>query len=157
MQHQKLYKWLLGVLALGFLASCARTNYPGRSPYPQEDDGVYYPNSRHLPPGQAKKVYGQQSAKVFAPGQQKHRQPPYGYRPPAVIIISDDWASTTRNGERYYDNEYGYRYWRNCDGKYYLDVKYDRQNGYEDDRRYEKKRKKGKHHRNEREEEDDDE
>jgi hypothetical protein len=145
MQHQKLYKWLLAVLAVGFLASCARTNYPERRPYPQ-DDGVYYPNGRNLPPGQAKKVYGHRSAKVFAPGQQRHRQPPYGYRPPLVIIISDHLAYTDRNGARYYDNEYGYRYWRNRDGKYYLDNQY----GQYNDRRYEKKRKKNKRYHNER-------
>lgn len=145
MQHQKLYKWLLGMLAIGFLASCARTNYPDRSPYPQ-DDGVYYPNTRNLPPGQAKKVYGHQSARVFAPGHRKYRQPPYGYRPPLVIIISDHLASADRNGAWYYDNEYGYRYWRNRDGKYYLDERYNQRDRYDDDRRYAKKRKKGKHH-----------
>lgn len=146
MQHQKLYKWLLGVFAVGLLASCSRSNYPERSPYPRDNNGVYYPNGRNLPPGQAKKVYGQRSAKVFAPGQQKHRQPPYGYRPPLVIIISDHLAYTDRNGERYYDNEYGYRYWRYRDGKYYLDNQY----GQYNDRRYEKKRKKSKRYHNER-------
>ena len=30
-------------------------------------------NRRNLPPGQAKKMYGHQSAKAFAPGQQKRR------------------------------------------------------------------------------------
>jgi len=29
------------------------------------------PTAKHLPPGQAKKMYGQKSAKAFAPGQQK--------------------------------------------------------------------------------------
>ena len=29
------------------------------------------PTAKHLPPGQAKKLYGQKSAKAFAPGQQK--------------------------------------------------------------------------------------
>jgi hypothetical protein len=155
MQQQKLYKWLFGLLALGFLASCARTNYPGRSTSPREDDEVYYPDNRHLPPGQAKKVYGERSARVFAPGQQRKRQAPDGYRPPAVIIISDHLAYTDRNGDMYYDNEYGYRYWRNCDSKYYLDVKYD-QMGRNDDRRYEKKRKKGKDKKHRKEDEWDD-
>ncbi len=145
MQHQKLYKWLLAVLAVGFLASCARTNYPDSRPYPQ-DNGVYYPNNRNMPPGQAKKVYGHQSARVFAPGHQKHRQPPYGYRPPVVIVISDRLAYRGSNGQWYYDNEYGYRYCRNRDGKYYLD----NQNGQYNDRRYEKKRKKSKRYHNER-------
>ncbi len=38
---------------------------------------AHHPKSSHpagkLPPGQAKKVYGHQSAKAFAPGQQKKR------------------------------------------------------------------------------------
>ncbi|WP_207514475.1 hypothetical protein [Longitalea luteola] len=38
---------------------------------------VYYPNTRHsthrLPPGQAKKVNGDKSAKAYAPGQQKKK------------------------------------------------------------------------------------
>jgi len=32
---------------------------------------VQKPVAKQLPPGQAKKMYGQQSAKAFAPGQQK--------------------------------------------------------------------------------------
>ena len=46
------------------------------------------------------------------------------YTPPAVISISDELAKANKEGEMYYDNEYGYRYWRFCDGKYYLDTKY---------------------------------
>ncbi len=34
---------------------------------------VNSPNN-HMPPGQAKKIYGQQSAKAFAPGQQKKKK-----------------------------------------------------------------------------------
>ena len=39
-----------------------------------------------LPPGQAKKVYGQQSAKAFAPGQQKKRSS-------STVVILDAKAS----------------------------------------------------------------
>jgi hypothetical protein len=46
--------------------------------------------------------------------------------PPAVITISDEKASTNKEGELYYDDENGYRYWRYSDGKYYLDRKYDK-------------------------------
>lgn len=49
---------------------------------------------------------------------------PVAYAPPAIIQISDDKAKTTKEGELYYDDEYGYRYWRYNDGKYYLDQKY---------------------------------
>jgi hypothetical protein len=41
-----------------------------------------------------------------------------------VINISDELAKSNKEGEMYYDNEYGYRYWRFNDGKYYLDAKY---------------------------------
>jgi len=47
------------------------------------------------------------------------------YTPPPVISISDELAKSNKEGEMYYDNEYGYRYWRFCDGKYYLDSKYE--------------------------------
>jgi hypothetical protein len=50
---------------------------------------------------------------------------PEDYTPPPVLTISDDKASTNKDGELYYDNEYGYRYWRYCDGKYYIDAKYE--------------------------------
>jgi hypothetical protein len=45
--------------------------------------------------------------------------------PPRVIDISDDVAKSTKDGELYYDDESGYRYWRSSDGKYYLDKKYE--------------------------------
>jgi hypothetical protein len=51
---------------------------------------------------------------------------PDDYTPPPVITIPDEKAKTNKEGELYYDNEYGYRYWKNCNGQYYLDVKYER-------------------------------
>jgi hypothetical protein len=50
--------FLLLLFAILFFASCTVKLTP-RSP-------------GHLPPGQAKKIAGSQSAKPFAPGQQKH-------------------------------------------------------------------------------------
>ncbi|MFN8251278.1 MAG: hypothetical protein U0V75_05290 [Ferruginibacter sp.] len=47
------------------------------------------------------------------------------YTPPPVISIPDEKARTNKEGELYYDDANGYRYWRYCDGKYYLDKKYD--------------------------------
>jgi hypothetical protein len=155
MQQQKLYKWCLALLSVGLLASCARSNYPGRNPDPRSG-GVYYPGPDGLPPGQAKKVYGHQSARVFAPGQRKKMRPPYGYRPPTVIIIADNLASVNRNGEMYYDNEYGYRYWRNCDSKYYLDSKYERDGYYSGERRKGKQKGKQRKHRQRDDDWDDD-
>lgn len=47
------------------------------------------------------------------------------YVPEPVITIADEKAKINKEGEMYYDNEYGYRYWRMADGKYYLDAKYE--------------------------------
>lgn len=46
------------------------------------------------------------------------------YTPPAFIIIPDNKAKINKEDELYYDDAYGYRYWRYNDGKYYLDKKY---------------------------------
>jgi hypothetical protein len=47
------------------------------------------------------------------------------YLPPPVLIISDEKAKTNKEGELYYDDGYGYRYWKYSDGKYYLDQRYE--------------------------------
>ena len=62
-------------------------SYPRQGPYPKSNpnepvvvdrqgrvitrDGRVIGNTRNLPPGQAKKIYGSKSAKVYAPGQRK--------------------------------------------------------------------------------------
>lgn len=53
-----------GLVFLTVLAGCS-SRAVVRHPYPAPSA------SKGLPPGQAKKVYGHQSAKAFAPGQQK--------------------------------------------------------------------------------------
>lgn len=55
------------VLALGLLlsVSACRSNRIINKPV------VINPGHKGMPPGQAKKVYGHQSARAFAPGQQK--------------------------------------------------------------------------------------
>ncbi len=45
--------------------------------------------------------------------------------PPQVIIIADEQAKVNRDGELYFNDTNGYLYWRHCDGKYYLDAKYE--------------------------------
>jgi hypothetical protein len=62
------------------------------------------------------------------------------YTPPPVISISDELAKSNKEGEMYYDNDYGYRYWRFCDGKYYLDTKYE--SGAKPDKKVAKKQTK---------------
>lgn len=86
---------VIAALSVIVMASCGTSrNYPDRrdypgSPYPggypypdgrypdgRYPDGRSYPTTRYpnrMPPGQAKKVYGYKSAKVFAPGQQNKR------------------------------------------------------------------------------------
>jgi hypothetical protein len=51
---------------------------------------------------------------------------PEDYTPPQVITVPAEKEKTNSEGEIYYDNEYGYRYWKNCNGQFYLDVKYER-------------------------------
>lgn len=151
MQKIKLQQWLLAGSVLLVFASCSRNNYPQRQPRNDRQEDMY-PGTEAMPPGQAKKVYGEQSARVFAPGQRKKMRRSGNYRPAPVIIISDHQARSNRNGELYYDDAYGYRYWRNCDGKYYLDSKYEVED-YNDNRG---KYKKGKHKKQKKYEEDED-
>jgi hypothetical protein len=47
------------------------------------------------------------------------------YVPEPVITLPDEKAQMNKEGEMYYDNAYGYRYWRMADGRYYLDSKYE--------------------------------
>jgi hypothetical protein len=46
------------------------------------------------------------------------------YTPPPIIFITDDKAKSNKDGELYYDDKLGYRYWRAVDGTYCLDAKY---------------------------------
>lgn len=65
------------------------------------------------------------------------------YTPPPVIAISDELAKSNKEGEMYYDNEYGYRYWKSSDGKYYLDTKY--QSGTKASKKIAKKNNRKRH------------
>src|SRR3954462_13594697 len=83
-------------------SSTKKYPYPG-SPIPQEKNPGQQPtdknggtennNAAHrttLPPGQAKKIYGEKAAKVFAPGQRKkqgdHSYPWIVLKTPEIII-----------------------------------------------------------------------
>ena len=95
MKKYKLHQWLPLLLALVIFAGCSKKNYPAKDATNNES---HYED--------AKLVKDE-------------------YTPPPVINISDEAAKSNKDGEMYYDNEYGYRYWRFCDGKYYLDTKYE--------------------------------
>ena len=68
---------LCSILIIAVSCRSSRPVYEGRYPpreypsYPPPPPPVYYPSPQNLPPGQAKKVYGDRSAKPYAPGQRK--------------------------------------------------------------------------------------
>ena len=79
-----------------------------------------YTDGGNLPPGQAKKVYGGQSAKAYAPGQRKK----YANRYPLVIVYTPAIVIKQHSDGRYYHmNTAGYTYWKGHDGRYYIDEK----------------------------------
>ncbi|RDC66463.1 hypothetical protein [Adhaeribacter pallidiroseus] len=65
--YQKLLIKIFAFLVVSLIAFGCKTTVAHRTGSPQ--------TAGTLPPGQAKKVYGQQSAKAFAPGQQKSVAP----------------------------------------------------------------------------------
>lgn len=78
----------------------------------------YDPNPQNLPPGQAKKIYGDKSAKRYAPGQRKKQMYPLIIgRTPDIIIGRAD-------GRNFYRNPDGLYYWEGGDGRFYLDEKH---------------------------------
>lgn len=125
------------MLLIAFAASCGTSHptsrYPDRRDYPDR-----YPDERtthRLPPGHAKKVYGDRSARVYAPGQRKK----YGSRTYPLIISRSRGMDIRRSGDGryYYRNSDGLYYWLGYDNRLYLDerhlsqIDYDRYN-YED-------------------------
>jgi hypothetical protein len=87
-------------------------NTSGRS-YPDYD-----PNPNNLPPGQAKKIYGDKSAKKYAPGQRKKQ------RYPLIIMRTPDIVIGRADGRNFYRNPDGFYYWEGGDGRFYLDEKH---------------------------------
>lgn len=97
MKKYNLHQWLpLMMLVVIIFASCSKKTYPASNTNETEDK---YEDVK------------------TATGND--------YTPPPVIFIADDKAKSNKDGELYFDDEFGYRYWRNCDGKYYLDAKYE--------------------------------
>lgn len=121
------------MLMIAFAASCGSSRSTPRYPGGREYPGERHPNDRRypdryprderkahrLPPGHAKKIYGQKSARAHAPGQQKR----YGYRSyPLVIRRSPGMKiGRSRNGKYYYRNGNGFFYRQGYDGRLYLD------------------------------------
>ena len=85
-----------------------------------------------LPPGQAKKVYGDKSAKAYAPGQQKKNGNSRGF--PLIIIRTPDIVISKHiDGRYYYQNSAGYYYWKGNDDRFYIDETHLSQVDYNDD------------------------
>lgn len=61
------------MLLVVVVGTACRSSRPTRRPHTK----VIVVERKSLPPGQAKKIYGTKSAKVFAPGQQKKRNAHY--------------------------------------------------------------------------------
>ena len=105
---------VLGLIALAAIGCAGSRNYPDsrRYPYPDsrrypgDDRTVIIVNPNRLPPGHAKKIYGDQSARRHAPGHNKR----YDNR------RYDD----RRNDRRRYDN-------RSNDGRRYDNRRNDRE------------------------------
>jgi hypothetical protein len=149
---------LMMILALA--ASCRSSRdlpdgrYPDSRRYPEYP--VYGGTSPHnLPPGHAKKIYGDRSAKPYAPGQRKK----YGYsyrRYPLIIIRTPDIIiGRYHDGRHYYRNAEGVMYWRGNDDRFYLGEEFLDRAKYNDGeyndwkykgRNHDDNRKKDKHH-----------
>ncbi|MDX2046011.1 MAG: hypothetical protein SFU87_04450 [Chitinophagaceae bacterium] len=160
MKSGNLHQWSVLLLFVLILTSCSRSNYPERNPYPQRNphprgpvvivdgDGRVITHPGHLPPGQAKKIYGHKSAKVFAPGQKKKYLKHYGSLPAIVIYLPERMARRESSGRWFYRNENDFLYWKRTDGYYHLDDRYfddgdyrysrHRNDNDEDERKYKK-------------------
>ena len=119
---------LLSILVITVSCRSSRSTtgrqYPRSTTPPTETPTkteTVYVDGGNLPPGQAKKIYGSQSAKAYAPGQRKK----YANRYPLVIVLTPGIViSRYSDGRYYYKNTAGYTYWKGYDGRYYLDEKH---------------------------------
>lgn len=134
MKTTNLLKVCIILLIFVVTASCRNSRsttgrqYPGNYPAETSTQTVYTDGGK-LPPGQAKKIYGGQSAKAYAPGQQKK----YANHYPLVIVYSPAIVIRQHSdGRSYYTNTAGYTYWKGSDGRYYLDEKHLKGMKYED-------------------------
>ena len=108
------------LLILIIMVSCRNGRATTGKQYPQTETSAKT-SQANLPPGQAKKIYGDKSAKAYAPGQRKK----YATRYPLVIIYTPAIVISRHNdGRYYYKNTAGYTYWKGYDGRYYLDEKH---------------------------------
>ena len=134
MKTTKFLQTLSLLLILVIAISCRSSRYSTGGQYPtnpspqtETTTNTYsvQSNSGNLPPGQAKKIYGDQSAKAYAPGQRK--------KYPLVIVYTNDIViNRYSDGRYYYRNAAGYNYWKGDDGRYYLDERHLKDAEYEE-------------------------
>ena len=125
--------------------------YPG---YPLKDYPVYHDsNPYNLPPGQAKKIYGDKSARPYAHGQRKKYEYS-GRRFPLIVIRTPDMVIGRYNdGRYYYHSPEDLWYWKGDDDRFYLDEKYLGRTDYNNDE-YRDWKYKGRRHDNKGDEDD---
>jgi hypothetical protein len=134
MKTTKFLQALSLLLILVIAISCRSSRYSTGGQYPRNTSpqtetstNTYsvQSNTGNLPPGQAKKIYGDQSAKAYAPGQRK--------KCPLVIVHTTNIViNRYSDGRYYYRNTAGYTYWKGDDGRYYLDEKHLKDVEYEE-------------------------
>ncbi len=113
-------------MAITIMSCSTSRQYPPSYPNDRQQQPrviIVNDDSRNLPPGHAKKIYGKKCAKYYAPGWCKHHNKRYKYRPTVIISIPLNLATRANNGRYFYDDDMGYRYWRGNDNdeRFYLD------------------------------------
>jgi hypothetical protein len=163
------------VTVAGLISGCGTAKTTTTNPPPKETKGVIVksdksdagvvivtnPNaSKSLPPGQAKKVTGEQSARAQAPGQlkkvsgdksaathapgQQKKVTIIKKKYPLIIVKTSTLiVHKHTNGKYYHRNSDGLYYWKADDGRYYLD-QYDLGKVEYDDSSYKEWAAKGK-------------
>ncbi|HJS53657.1 MAG TPA: hypothetical protein VJ765_03905 [Chitinophagaceae bacterium] len=136
MKTTKFLKSVSLLLILVIAISCRSSRYSTGRQYPanpapptESSTNIYVvkDDGGNLPPGQAKKIYGGQSAKAYAPGQRKK------YRYPLVIVHTRELVISRYSDGRYYHrNTAGHIYWKGTDGRYYIDEKHLKDVEYEE-------------------------
>jgi hypothetical protein len=122
MKNTNTYPTIAIVAIIFFTAGCRSNRTVTKSPYPTNKPVVVVTTSPgNLPPGQAKKVYGTQSAKPFAPGQRKKYYRSTTTIP--LILVRTPQIVLTKHPEAgyYFRNAEGLIYWQGEDSRLYLD------------------------------------
>lgn len=116
MQIIKQIMYPVAFVALIFVACRTTQSTPERSE--ETSKVIIQPVPQHLPPGQAKKIYGSKSAKPFAPGQRKKMNT--AQYPIIIIRTPDIILQKSTDGLLYYTNNDGITYFTGTDNRLYI-------------------------------------